>query len=323
MTQPNFNYYDNPKGGRPLYLRALDLILANPVVFVPSVAYLVISIILTLFVLPAFLVSVSLGLAVSAIIGLLVGVVLAGALLMTQDMITSSMRGISPSLSMNGVNLSRSSGVVFSIVGAYLVDYLLGAVTLGALGTLITLVVIVLLIPALTVEGSIQDVLRNGYWNLINIYRRDALLALILAVSSILVLVPIVNIFFIPYSIALYNLASQQPIVYQPPQQTNVPQPQYQPQVYQTGPYGTLKSDGVLTFQVFANVPIQITSVVIEGLNVASSNISPSLLSSGVSNVTVNFGSLQVSPNYVYNVIVNYVSGNISSRFIVRAYGTQ
>ncbi|MCY0851051.1 DUF973 family protein [Sulfuracidifex metallicus] len=322
MAKPNFDYYVDPNGNRSIYFRALDLILANPIVFVPSIAYLVISVILTFSVLPAFLVSISLGLVVLIIIGLLVGIVLAGALLITQSMITSSMRGVSPSLSMNGINLSRSSGVVLSIVGAYLIDYLLGSVGLGALGTLITLVVIVLLIPALAVEGGIQDVLRNGYLNLMNIYRRDGLLALLIVLSSILVLVPILNIFFIPYSIALYNLASQQPIMNQHSQQTYVPQTQYQPQVYQTGPYGALRADGMLTFQVFANVPVQLTSALIEGLNVASSNISPSVLSNGVNDVTVNFGPLTVSPNSVYNVIIYYVSGNVSSTFTVRAYGT-
>lgn len=209
MLKPIFNSFG---GGRPTYMRSLDLLMSNLVLLVPSFIYLIITIIIPVVIgVPAFLISPSVGLIALLIEGVILGAALAVTLLVTQNMVSSSMNGVAPSLegSFNSaIGGAKASGVLVAIVGASVIDYLLDFAGIPVLGPLLLLIVVILVVPSLSVNGSFDVILKGGYEKISSIYSRDPLLALILVVSSALILVPILNVFFIPYAVVLANMSS-------------------------------------------------------------------------------------------------------------------
>ncbi|WP_054846907.1 hypothetical protein [Sulfuracidifex tepidarius] len=185
MLKPIFNSFG---GGRPTYMKSLDLLISNLVLFVPSFVYLIITIIVPVIIgVPAFLISPSVGLLALFIESIILGAALAVTLLVTQNMVSSSMNGVSPSLDSSfnsAIGGAKASGVLVAIVGAYVIDYLLDFAGVGVLGSLILLIVVILVIPSLSVNGSFDVVLKGGYEKIRSVYLRDPLLALILVVSS-------------------------------------------------------------------------------------------------------------------------------------------
>ncbi len=207
MVKSIFNSFG---GGKPSYVRSIDLLLSNIVFFIPALLYLVVSIVVpVVFGIPSLFVP-ALSLVTALIVGIVLGIALAVTLLITQSMVSSSLQGMSPSLERSfnsAISGGKASGVIVAIVLADIIDYILNFAGAGGLGSLIFVIVIILVIPSLSVSGSFEVVLSGGYDTLRSMFSRDPLTGLLLIVSSALIVVPILNVFFIPYSVILANLS--------------------------------------------------------------------------------------------------------------------
>ncbi|MUN29141.1 hypothetical protein [Sulfuracidifex metallicus] len=193
-------------GGRPLYMRALDVLLSNFVLFIVSILYLAVWVLIPI-VIGTPLIASGNGILASVIVGLVLGIALASTLLITQSMVRSSLGGITPTLMRPlSYRTNNSFSITVMIVGAYLIDNLLSSIKLGSLGSIILVIAIILSVSALPESGSGSEIFRKGYEGIRDSFQKDQIFGIILIISAALILVPIINVFFIPYSVILSNM---------------------------------------------------------------------------------------------------------------------
>jgi hypothetical protein len=122
-----------------------------------------------------------------------------------------------------------------------------------------------------------------------------------------------------PYSPQPYQQSTFQPSG-MPYSQPQLMSPQAPLPIYQTGPFAVLRPDGSMTFQVYSSQPAQLVSARIEDTGNTTTTITPNFIPPNqITNVTVNFGSIQIVPGRQYRIIVTAIINNSSIQFPVYA----
>lgn len=122
-------------------------------------------------------------------------------------------------------------------------------------------------------------------------------------------------------SVPYQPVSQQSPGQQSPLSQSNQPMsPQAPLPIYQTGPFAVLRPDGSVTFQVYSFQPAQLVSARIEDTGNTTATITPNFIQPNqITNVTVNFGPIQVVPGRQYRIIVTAIINNSSIQFPVYA----
>jgi hypothetical protein len=121
-----------------------------------------------------------------------------------------------------------------------------------------------------------------------------------------------------PYSQPQYqpNPGLQPPL----PQSSQPMSPQAPLPIYQIGSFAILKPDGSMTFQVYSSQPAQLVSARIEDTGNTTTTITPNFIQPNqITNVTVNFGPIQIVPGRQYRITVTAIINNSSIQFPVYA----
>jgi hypothetical protein len=121
-----------------------------------------------------------------------------------------------------------------------------------------------------------------------------------------------------PYSQPQYqpNPGQQPPL----PQSSQPMSPQAPLPIYQIGSFAILRPDGSMTFQVYSSQPAQLVSARIEDTGNTTTTITPNFIPPNqITNVTVNFGPIQIVPGRQYRITVTAIINNSSIQFPVYA----
>ncbi|QXJ31985.1 DUF973 family protein [Saccharolobus shibatae] len=176
-------------------------------------------------------------------------------------------------------------GLIIIIIGALLTFVLIG-VPILILGEIIALI------------GGI--LIGIGFYRVGEIYNEG-----LVKIGGILIIIPIDILNFIGFILAYVGLGRVRPLP-TPTQQPSVPQ------VYQVG-QGTIRNNGYAYVTLYSSTPATIISAKIEGANIMSSAINPTVLQIGNNEVTIFFGNVQsLAPNttYIITLTIN-IGGNI------------
>lgn len=128
---------------------------------------------------------------------------------------------------------------------------------------------------------------------------------IIALIGGILIVIPIDLLNFVGFILAYVGLGKVRPL-------PTVAQQPLVPQVYQVG-QGTIRNNGYAYITLYSSTPASIISAKIEGANIMSSAINPTVLQIGNNEVTIFFGNVQsLAPNttYIITLTIN-IGGNI------------
>ncbi|MCH4816321.1 MAG: DUF973 family protein [Saccharolobus sp.] len=176
-------------------------------------------------------------------------------------------------------------GLIIIIIGALLTFVLIG-VPILILGEIIALI------------GGI--LIGIGFYRVGELYNEG-----LVKIGGILIIIPIDILNFVGFILAYVGLGRVRPLP-TPTQQPSVPQ------VYQVG-QGTIRNDGYAYVTLYSSTPANIISAKIEGANIMSSAINPTVLQIGNNEVAIFFGNIQsLAPNttYIITLTIN-IGGNI------------
>ncbi|QXJ34976.1 DUF973 family protein [Saccharolobus shibatae] len=176
-------------------------------------------------------------------------------------------------------------GLIIIIIGALLTFVLIG-VPILILGEIIALI------------GGI--LIGIGFYRVGELYNEG-----LVKIGGILIIIPIDILNFVGFILAYVGLGRVRPLP-TPTQQPSVPQ------VYQVG-QGTIRNNGYAYVTLYSSTPATIISAKIEGANIMSSAINPTVLQIGNNEVTIFFGNVQsLAPNttYIITLTIN-IGGNI------------
>ncbi|ACP44796.1 Protein of unknown function DUF973 [Sulfolobus islandicus Y.G.57.14] len=227
-------------------------------------------------------------------IGLLVGiaiVILIGAII--------GLIGILRIRSGFGILKSLGRDVGIGEIGTTL--YLVGLIII-IIGALLTIVLIgfpiLILGEIIALIGGI--LIGIGFYKVGEIYNEG-----LVKIGGILIVIPIDLINFVGFILAYVGLGKVRPL-------PTVAQQPLVPQVYQVG-QGTIRNNGYAYITLYSSTPASIISAKIEGANIMSSAINPTVLQIGNNEVTIFFGNVQsLAPNttYIITLTIN-IGGNI------------
>ncbi|ACP37377.1 Protein of unknown function DUF973 [Sulfolobus islandicus M.14.25] len=227
-------------------------------------------------------------------IGLLVGiaiVILIGAII--------GLIGILRIRSGFGILKSLGRDVGIGEIGTTL--YLVGLIII-IIGALLTIVLIgfpiLILGEIIALIGGI--LIGIGFYKVGEIYNEG-----LVKIGGILIVIPIDLINFVGFILAYVGLGKVRPL-------PTVAQQPLVPQVYQVG-QGTIRNNGYAYITLYSSTPASIISAKIEGANIMSSAVNPTVLQIGNNEVTIFFGNVQsLAPNttYIITLTIN-IGGNI------------
>lgn len=198
-------------------------------------------------------------------------------------------------------SLGKDVGIGYTGTTLYLVSLILVLI-----GAILTIVLVGIFIVAL---GEILLLIANiligvGFYKVGEIYNES-----LTKVGGILAAIPIGIVSFIGYILVYIGLGKIRPMSIM----SAVQMLPSQPQIYQVG-QGVIRGNGYAQVSLYSTTQAIVTSARIDGTNLTSFNINPTVLQPGQNEIVIKFDNVyQLVPgsSYVITIAVN-VGGNIS-----------
>ncbi|QGA54032.1 DUF973 family protein [Sulfolobus sp. E5-1-F] len=201
----------------------------------------------------------------------------------------------------SGFSILKSLGKDVGIGETGTTLYLVGLIIV-IIGALLTIVIVGLPILVLgEIIALIGGILIGiGFYRVGEIYNEG-----LVKIGGILIAIPIDLLNFIGFILVYVGLGRVRPS----PMVTQQP---LVPQVYQVG-QGIIRNNGYAYITLYSSSPASVISAKIEGANIMSSAINPTVLQIGNNEVTIFFGNVQsLAPNTTYIITLTLnIGGNI------------